>query len=123
MKDVPPDGSFEARVLGQRGPESAEPAAERSHHLADMFSDQKVADSDLANGAFHVLDEYLSDPDGGFGRLLLLPLEPKKDQSQDSRNHVETAIESVRNGAFAVPGRIARQRNHSIIKRAIGVDA
>ncbi len=102
--------------LGDSAAIGAQPAAEHPHHLADMLADDDVADADLAQLAVHIVDEALGERGAGQhpGGLLL---EPQQHDRQHRRDHVEPAVDRVRDPAFPIPMRQPRARHRRLIQR------
>ena len=104
-------------AAGARAAEGGEAPAERAHHPSDMLAHHIVADADLAQRRFHVVDEQLGEEDRRAAPRPPLVLDPQQDQRQQRGDHVEAAVDRIRHLSLPVPGGIPPRGHDGAVER------
>ena len=81
-----------------------------------MFADDHVADTDLTQLPVHILDENLGQP-GKFLAPFVVLLQPDQHQREYRGNHIEPAVDTVRNLRFLVPRQLSPFADNRVVQR------
>ena len=116
-EDVAPYRRLQAAAARQRLAKRAEPAAERPISLPTCLPTTKSPIPIWRKRAVHVVDEDLGQSHRFRFGVIAFRLEPEQDEGEQGGEHVEAALERVRDPALAIPGGLARGGDEGVVER------